>query len=82
MDMSIQELEDRAGVGRISTLIDDKATRNEIMAYREVLRVTLDVFGEDRVTENVAIKAIDAASYCAWRSIMGPKSRKDDRMVL
>lgn len=68
-------------VNRISTVIDDKATMNGLMAYREVLQATLDVFGEDRVTESVAIKAIEAASYCAWRSIMGPKGDSDGRAV-
>lgn len=54
--------------------IDDKPTRMGVLAYREILRATVDVFGEDKMTEAVMCKAIEEAGYGAWRSIMGPKT--------
>lgn len=56
-----------------SEFIDDKMTRNGIMAYREILKATVDVFGAENMTEQVICKAIEEAGYGAWRSMMGPK---------
>lgn len=54
-------------------VINDKPTRNGLAAYRTMLEATRDVFGESQMTEAVICKAIEAASYGMWRSVMGPK---------
>lgn len=56
-----------------SDFIDDKVTRNGIMAYKEILKATVDVFGAENMTETVICQAIVEAGYGAWRSMMGPK---------
>lgn len=53
--------------------IKDKKTREAVNAYTLVLMRTKDAVGKDGMTERIWEKAIEAASYCAWRSIMGPK---------
>ena len=53
--------------------INDKATKDAVMAYAASLKATKEVFGEDAMTSDVIVAAINAGSYMAWRSIMGPK---------
>lgn len=54
-------------------IITDSDTIDGLIAYERVLRSVKDVFGEEKMTEEVICKAIEAASYGMWRSIMGPK---------
>lgn len=54
--------------------IKDKKTCEAVNAYTLVLMRTKDAVGTDCMTERIWEKAIEAASYCAWRSIMGPKA--------
>ena len=51
-------------------------TTNSLSVYESVLRTTRNVFGAEAMTEAVICKAIEAASYGMWRSIMGPKWRE------
>jgi len=53
--------------------IEDRDTKDAAMAYAFTLRATKEIFGEENMTENVMVAAINAGSYMAWRSIMGPK---------
>lgn len=53
--------------------VKDPLVRDAINAYTLVLMRTKQVFGDDNMTEGVMEKAIEAASYGMWRSIMGPK---------
>ena len=67
-----KSLEDEASkLGR--AYVKDEHIRDGIAAYKEMLHVTRDVFGDDAMTDDVICKAIEAASYGMWRSIMGPK---------
>lgn len=59
-----------------SDIIDDKATRMGVLAFREILQSTVDVFGMENMTEDVMCKAIEAGSYGMWRSVMGPKDER------
>lgn len=60
-----------AAVDEVS--VKDPLVRDAINAYTLVLMRTKQVFGDDNMTEGVMEKAIEAASYGMWRSIMGPK---------
>lgn len=62
-------------------VVTDEAVRNGLAAYRTMLESTLEVFGEERMTGEVVCKAIEAASYGMWRTVMGPKE-KDGRSSL
>lgn len=53
--------------------VTNKKTIEAINAYEMVLARTKEAVGADGMTEAVWVKAIEAGSYCAWRSIMGPK---------
>ena len=52
--------------------IKDERSREGVNVYSTVLERTKDVVGTD-MTEAIWIKTIEAASYAAWRSIMGQK---------
>ena len=51
--------------------IDDRDIRNAVAAFNSTLNITKDIFGEDKMTEAVICKAIEAGSYIAYRTIMG-----------
>lgn len=51
--------------------IQNADTRDSILAYKNMLQATKDVFGEDKMTPEVITAAIQAASYTAYRNIMG-----------
>lgn len=53
--------------------ITDKTIKDAVIAYRTILEITQNVFGENMMTADVIVSAINAASYIGWRSIMGPK---------
>lgn len=56
--------------------VKDAATIDALNAYSEVLRRTKEIVGGE-MTETIWVEAVQAASYCAWRSIMGPKEKQD-----
>lgn len=51
-----------------------------LLAYERILQVTVEVFGTQgrELSDEVICRAIDAASYGMWRSVMGPKSLETD----
>lgn len=51
--------------------INDRSTRDAVMAFANVLRIVKDIYGEERMSENVMLQAIEAGSYIGYRSIMG-----------
>lgn len=53
-----------------STTVTDKRTLEAINAYTMVLARTKEVVG-DEMTEAAWAKAIEAASFCAWRTGSG-----------
>ena len=60
-------------VGRATDCsINDKQSREGVNVYSTILERTKAVVDSD-MTEAIWIKTIEAASYAAWRSIMGPK---------
>ena len=54
-------------------IIKDPKSIDAVNVFKRTLLATLEVFGEKMMTEAVCCKAIEAASYGAWRSIMGEK---------
>ncbi len=58
-------------------VIEDVAVKDGLLAYKSILESTKSVFGEEKMTEAVICRAIEAASYGMWRSVMGPKDPKD-----
>ena len=62
--------------------IEDRDTKDAAMAYAFTLKATQDIFGEENMTENVMIAAINAGSYMAWRSIMGPKENEGSKVTV
>ena len=46
--------------------------------YASILQRTMDVLGEERLTEPVIVKLLETASYITWRNIMGGKFDKKD----
>jgi hypothetical protein len=54
-------------------VITDKSTIDGILTYRKMLEATVDVFGAEKMTDEVICKAVESASYGMWRSIMGSK---------
>ena len=57
----------------VSMGIEDGAVLDSVLAYGCMLEMTKEVFGEENLTEAVMVKAIEAASYTAYRNVMGPK---------
>lgn len=54
--------------------IEDSKVRDAVNMYQLMLKATKETFGDENMTENVIIKAIEAGSFGAWRSIMGAKN--------
>ena len=54
-------------------VLHDNDVIDGLIAYKRMLEATRDTFGADNMTEAVMCKAIEAASYGMWRSVMGPK---------
>lgn len=59
--------------------ISERKTTDALIAYRIVLQNTKEIFGEEKLTENVMMKAIEAASYIGYRSIMGEAAQSNRR---
>lgn len=60
-------------------IIMDKDLRESVLAYGNMLQATKNIFGEENMTENVMIAAIQAASYTAYRNVMGPAAQSVKR---
>lgn len=69
MDDAMRTLEPMAA----KVTLTDRKTIDAVNAYTLVLQRTKEVLG-DNLGDEVLIKTIEAASYCAWRTIMGPKA--------
>lgn len=78
----VQELLSQAEADAKNMTISDQAVIDATIAFRRVLEYVRDVFGEDEMTESVICAAIEAGSYCMWRSVMGPKDSQHGRRVL
>lgn len=59
--------------GLSGNAIRDTAAKDAVLAFAYTLRSTKEIFGEEALTPEVMIAAINAGSYIAWRDIMGPK---------
>ena len=64
-------------------LPDAKAERTSLQLFRLILQSVKDIYELDDTTVNsdIICKAIEAASYAMWRSIMGPKWSDDGKSV-
>lgn len=72
----INEANDRLQDSAASVIVTDKKTLEAINAYTMVLVRTKEVVGEE-MTDDVWVKAIEAASFCAWRT--GSNSKQYDQ---
>lgn len=72
----INEANDRLQDSAVSVIVTDKKTLEAINAYTMVLVRTKEVVGEE-MTDDVWVKAIEAASFCAWRT--GSNSKQYDQ---
>ena len=71
-EMQLKDLE-RQTAGIKDAKIENRETRDAVMAYTATLRATREIFGEAAMTPEVMAETIKAGSYIAWRGIMGPK---------
>ena len=69
----VNEATDRLRENAASVVVTDPKTLEAINAYTMVLTRTKEVVGEGCMTDSVWEKAIEAASYCAWRTNAGQK---------
>ena len=59
--------------------LSEKKGSDALDFYASILQRTMDVLGEERLTEPVIVKLLETASYITWRNIMGGKfNNKDD----
>jgi hypothetical protein len=82
----VEDLLAQTEISARSTAITDQAIINSVNAFDRILEIVIDRFGEQNMSDAVMCKAIEAGSYCAWRSIMGPKTegeakRRSERTV-
>ena len=54
----------------MSMVPEDVSTLNALSIYINVLKFTRDIFGEEKMTEEVMKTAIQAGSYGLWQSII------------
>ncbi len=61
--------------------ISDRAVIDGVLAYREILKATVEILSGADLPESVMCKAVEEAGYSYWRSIMGPKhaTKKDQK---
>lgn len=82
-DEALQDLKSQTA-GICDAKINSAETKDAVAAYTATLRATKELFGAEAMTESVIMAAINAGSYMAWRSIMGPKEAdgaKNDNYV-
>ena len=58
--------------------VENKRLKDAILTYNHLLVISKEVFGEDKMTENVIMQIIESSSYAFWRAIMGGKFEDDD----
>ena len=58
--------------------VENKKLKDAILTYNHLLVISKEVFGEDKMTENVIMQIIESSSYAFWRAIMGGKFEDDD----
>lgn len=56
-------------------VITDPVLMDGLNAFARILRTVKEEFGDDKMSENVIVAAIEAGSYGYWRSVMGPKQK-------
>lgn len=56
---------------RTASVWGDRKNTDAVLTFRLTLEAVKQVFGENNMTENVIIKAIEAGSFIGYRSIMG-----------
>lgn len=74
------DLREQVGVVQDSK-ITDPASKDAVRVYAATLNATKEVIGEGNLTPEVIISAIEAGSYMAWRSIMGPKEPEGPKPI-
>lgn len=55
--------------------IDDNKTRDAVACFNATINMVKATFGEEKMTESVICKAIEAGSYIGYRVIMGEASQ-------
>ena len=58
--------------------VENKKLKDAILTYNHLLVISKEVFGEDKMTENVIMQIIESSSYAFWRAVMGGKFDDDD----
>lgn len=58
--------------------VNNRDTRDAVMAYAATLNATKEIFGDSNMTQDIMLAAIKAGRYIAWRSIMGPKQHEEN----
>lgn len=76
---AVNEASDRLQDSAENVIVSDKKTLEAINAYTMVLVRTKEVVGNEDMTDNVWEKAIEAASYCAWRTGTAQKQYDQQR---
>lgn len=56
----------------------DQRVANGFALYKGILKSTVEIFGEDKLTETVLCQLIETAGYSTWRAIMGAKSGEQE----
>lgn len=74
------DLREQVGVVHDSK-INDPTSNNAVKVYAATLNATKEIFGEENLAPEVMISAIQAGSYMAWRSIMGPKEPEGQKPI-
>lgn len=69
---------DEIDVALTEQTIKDPKVKDGIIAFAKVLETVRDTFGPKQMTPEVIIAAVQAASYCNWRAVMGPKWNGDN----
>ena len=59
--------------------IKDPDVQDALTLYCRILDATQTTFGEENMTEQVMVTAIQAGSYGLWRAIMGGKFKDDSK---
>lgn len=57
----------------IAESIDDQNIANGLALYKGILKSTVEIIGEEKMTETAICQLIETAGYGVWRAIMGSK---------
>ena len=58
--------------------VENKRLKDAILTYNHLLVISREVFGQEKMTENVIMQIIESSSYAFWRAVMGGKFDDDD----